>query len=138
MSSAGSTKPFHELVAVVDAILDECEDKVPCIVKKLGALDPEIRSELFTSDLLNAYQIFYYFFRTVPDILVLEHLELEPASALRVGVMIDEVDLLEMFFSIRDSKPVIVIHDGEKPVATFSGNRAYSDGKNYLENPEYS
>jgi len=138
MSSAGTQRPFHELVALVDAILDECDDDVPCIVKKLGALEPEIRSELIVSDLLNAYQVFFYFFRTVPDVLVMERLELEPASALRSGLIIDEVDLLEMVFVIRESRPVIIIHDGDKAIATFSGGRAYADGKSYLENPEYS
>lgn len=138
MSSAGSPRPFHELVAVVDAILDTCDDDVPCIAKQLGALDPEVRSELIVSDLLNAYQVFFYFFRTVPDVLVMERLELEPASSLRSGLMIDEVDLLEMFFVLRESKPLIIIHDGDKAIATFSGGRAYADGKSYLENPAYS
>jgi len=138
MSIAGAARPFHELVALVDAILDECDDDLPCIAKKLGALAPEVRSELFGSDLLNAYQVFYYFFRTVPDVLVMERLELEPASSLRAGLLIDEVDLLEMYFIIREGKPLILIHDGDKAVATFSGNRAYTDGKGYLENPEYS
>ncbi|NLD57686.1 MAG: hypothetical protein GX651_06090 [Methanomicrobiales archaeon] len=137
MSIAGPARPFHELVTLVDAILDECDDDLPCIAKKLGALEPEVRSELFVSDLLNAYQVFYYFFRTVPDVLVQEQLDLEPASALRTGLKIDEVDLLEMYFIIQKGKPRIIIHDGDKAVATFSGNRAYTDAKGYLENPEY-
>jgi len=48
------------------------------------------------------------------------------------------VDLLEMFFVIREGKPLIIIHDGEKAVATFSGGSAFRDGKEYLENPGYS
>jgi len=138
MSTDGSPRPFHELVTLVDGILDTCDDDVPCIAKKLGALEPEVRSELFISDLLNAYQVFYYFFRIVPDILIEEQLELEPASSLRSGLKIDEVDLLEMFFVIREGKPLIIIHDGEKAVATFSGGSAFRDGKEYLENPGYS
>jgi hypothetical protein len=138
MSPDQSPRPFRELVALVDKILEECEDEVPCIVQKLGTLEPQVRNELFISDLLNAYQVFLYFFRTEPDALVLERLELEPASALRTGLKIDEVDLLEMIFLLRESKPVIIIHDGDKAVATFSGGRAYADGKQYLENPEYS
>jgi hypothetical protein len=39
---------------------------------------------------------------------------------------------------MRDHKPLIIVSDGEKPVATFSGGNAYSDGMQYLENPEYS
>lgn len=138
MSSDGSPRPFHELVTIVDGILDTCDDDVPCIAKQLGALEPDVRSELFISDLLNAYQVFYYFFRIVPDILIEEQLELEPASSLRSGLKIDEVDLFEMHFLIQNTRPVIVIHDGEKAVATFSGGSAYRDGKEYLENPGYS
>jgi hypothetical protein len=138
MTQAGSPRPFRELVDLVDAILEECEDDVPCIVKQLGTLEPADRNELFLSDLLNAYQVFFYFFRTEPDALVRERLELEAASALKAGMKIDEVDLLEMIFTVRESKPVIFIFDGEKSIATFSGNQAYRDGKNYLENPEYS
>jgi hypothetical protein len=137
MNTGGSSLPYRELVAMVDAILDECEDDVSCIVQKLGTLDPSVRSELLISDLLNAYQVFFYYFRTVPDTLVMERLELEPASSLKAGLKIDEVDLLEMFFVMRESKPLIIISDGDKAVATFSGNRAYADGKSYLENPEY-
>lgn len=138
MSSEGSGRPYRELVALVDQILDACDDEIPCIVRHLGSLDPDVRKELFISDLLNAYQVFFYYFRAVPDILVQERLELEPASALRAGLIIDEVDLLEMVFLLRESKPVILIWDGEKAVATFSGDHAYIDGKQYLENPEYS
>jgi hypothetical protein len=64
--------------------------------------------------------------------------DLEPASALPRGLKIDEVEFLELFFVMKDHKPLIVISDGEKPVATFSGRNAFSDGRAYLENPEYS
>ncbi len=97
-----------------------------------------MRNELMVSDLLNAWQVFYYYFRTVPDELVKERMELEPASSLTRGLKIDEVEFLELFFIMRDHKPLIVVSDGEKPVATFSGNTAYANGRNYLENPEYS
>lgn len=138
MSTEGRPRPYRELVDLVDAILDECDDDVPCIAKRLGTLESGDRAELFISDLLNAYQVFFYFFRIEPDLLVQELLELEPASTLINGLKIDEIDLLEMIFLIRDTKPVIIIWDGEKAVATFSGGSAYRDGKEYLENPEYS
>jgi hypothetical protein len=64
--------------------------------------------------------------------------DLEPASALPRGLKIDEVEFLELFFIMKDHKPLIVISDGEKPVATFSGRNAFSEGRAYLENPEYS
>jgi hypothetical protein len=97
-----------------------------------------VRNELLVSDLLNAYQVFYYYFRVFPDELVKERMELEPASSLPQGLKIDEVDILELFFVMKDHKPLIIISDGDKTVATFSGNTAYANGMKYLENPEYS
>jgi len=82
-------------------------------------------------------QVFYFVFRTEPDDLVRERLELEPASSLVGGLKIDETDLLEMLFGIRDAKPVIVIHDGDKAVATFSGTSAYAQGRMFMTSPEY-
>jgi hypothetical protein len=69
---------------------------------------------------------------------VKERMELEPASCLPSGLKIDEVEFLELFFVMRDHKPLIIVSDGVKPVATFSGGNAFSDGMQYLENPEYS
>ena len=86
---------------------------------------------------MNAYQVFYYFFRIEPDILVQERLDLEPASSLINGLKIEETDLLEMYFGIRNAMPVIVISDGDKVVATFSGKSAYEQGRMFLKNPEY-
>jgi len=137
MSPAGDLRPYPELVALVDSILDECEEDVSCIVKKLDALDEETRNELLVSDLLNAYQVFYFMFRTEPDILTRERMDLEPASILREGLKIEETDMLEMFFLIHETVPVIVIHDGDKAVATFSGRTAYAQGQEILQKPEY-
>jgi len=136
--SPDSSIPFPELAALADRLLEESDEDVERLAKKIGSLDAEMRNELMVSDLLNAWQVFYYYFRTVPDELVKERMELEPASSLPRGLKIDEVEFLELFFIIRDHKPLIVVSDGEKPVATFSGNTAYANGRNYLENPEYS
>lgn len=137
MSTAGDPRPYPELVALVDSILDECDEDVPCIVKKLDALDEETRNELLVSDLLNAYQVFYFMFRTEPDILTRERMDLEPASILMRGLKIEETDLLEMYFVIKGAIPIIIIHDGDKAVATFSGKPAYGHGRTFMQNPEY-
>jgi len=137
MNAEGTERPYPELVRIVDGILEECDDNVPCIVKKLDAVDEETRSEILVSDLLNAYQVFYFFFRTEPDTLTMERMDLEPASALRGGLKIEETDLLEMYFVIHDTVPVIVIHDGDKTVATFTGKAAYGQGRTVMERPEY-
>ena len=136
--SPDSSIPFPELAALADRLLEESDEDVERLAKKIGSLDADMRNELMVSDLLNAWQVFYYYFRTVPDELVKERMELEPASSLPRGLKIDEVEFLELFFIMRDHKPLIVVSDGEKPVATFSGNTAYTNGRNYLENPEYS
>jgi hypothetical protein len=137
MSAGDAGRPYQELVAIVDAILDECDDDVPCIAKKLDAVDEASRNELLVSDLLNAYQAFYWFFRTEPDILTLERMDLEPASSLKTGLLIEETDLLEMYFIVHESVPVIVVHDGDKAVATFTGKTAYEQGREVMLRPEY-
>lgn len=137
MTGAASPLPYDELVALVDDILDTCDDEVPCIVNKLEAVDGPARDEILVSDLLNAYQVFYYFFRADPGDLVRERLELEPASSLRAGLLIEETDLLEMYFGIKERKPVIVLSDGDKIVAAFSGTSAYGQGRQFLDNPEW-
>ena len=138
MSPESSAVPFPELVAIADKLLEESDEDVDRLAIKIGSLDADMRNELIVSDMLNAWQIFYYYFRTVPDELVRERMELEPASSLLRGLKIDEVEFLELFFVMKDHKPLIVVSDGEKPVATFSGNTAYANGMKYLENPEYS
>jgi hypothetical protein len=138
MSPDSHAVPFPELVSLADKLLEESNEDVERLATKIGSLDADMRNELMVSDLLNAYQVFYYYFRTVPDELVKERMELEPASSLLRGLKIDEVEFLELIFVMKDHKPLIVVSDGEKPVATFSGNTAYENGMKYLENPEYS
>ena len=137
MSDTGAGRPYHELVTIIDKILDACDDDVPCIVKRLDGLSEETRNELLVSDLLNAYQVFYFMFRTDPGDLVRERLDLNPASALRGGLLVAETDLLEMYFGIKDAQAVVAISDGDRIVAAFSGKGAYEQGIRFLENPEW-
>ncbi len=138
MSPDRSAIPFPELAALADNLLEESDDDVERLAARIGSLDADMRNELVVSDLLNAWQVFYYYFRTMPDELVKERLELEPASSLPRGLKIVEVEFLELFFVMNDHKPLIVVSDGEKAVATFFGRTAYANGMKYLENPEYS
>lgn len=127
------TVPYHELVAISDRLLDECGEDAGLLAEKLDELEPEVRHELLVSDLFNAYQTFYYFFRETPDILRMERLTLSPASALERGVIVDEIDLLELIFGVIAHKPVMVVSDGEKALATFPGTDAYRDALTYIE-----
>lgn len=137
MSEKEAGIPFSRLIAIADRLLEEADDDVAHLARAIDALDQAVRDELLVSDQLNAYQVFYYFFRTEPDLLVQERLDLEPASSLVRGLKIEETDLLEMFFGIRNAKPVIVISDGDKVVATFSGKSAYEQGREFLKTPAY-
>ena len=138
MSPSEKPLPYSDLVALADKLLEDSDEDDTLLARELESIESGARNELLVSDLLNAYQVFYYFFRTMPDALVKERMELEPASALVKGVKIDDIELLEMIFAIRDGKPAIVVSDGEKAIVTFSGRNAYAEGLKYLENPEYS
>jgi hypothetical protein len=137
MNPEGTPVPYPELVARADHLFEECEDDVSCLASRMDSLDPEMRYELLVSDLLNSYQVFYYYFRTFPDELVSERLELEPASSLLKGVKIDEIDLLELIFTVKNYEPVIIVSDGENALVTFKGKTAYANGLKYIENPPY-
>lgn len=137
MNPDGSPVPYHTLVALADQLFEKCEEDLKCLSHRIETLDPDLRNELLSSDLLNACQVFYYFFRMLPNELVGERLELEPASSLARGVKIDEVDLLDLIFSVKNQEPVIIVSDGEHPLVTFKGKTAYADGLKYIENPPY-
>ncbi len=137
MDSTPAGIPYEHLVDIVDRMLDDCEDDVECLAIRLGGLEPEARDELVVSDLLNAWQVFFYFFRTDPGDLIRERLELEPASSLIGGIKTDETDFLALVFAIREAKPLVSVSDGEKIVAVFAGRNAYAQGLAVLESPEY-
>ncbi len=124
--------PYHELVAAADQILDECGDDIALLSEKLDQLSGQVRDELLVSDLLNAFQVFYYFFRETPGELPTERLILSPGSALLDGLLVDEIELLELIFAIIDHQPVIVVSDGERALGTFLGPDAYRDGLMYI------
>jgi len=137
MNPDGSSIPYEILAALADRLFLECEDDVKCLSRMIETLDPDARIELLVSDLLNAYQAFYYYFRTCPDELVCERLELEPASSLIRGVKIDEIELLDLIFLVKNHEPVIIVSDGERILFTFKGKTAYNEGLKYIENPPY-
>jgi hypothetical protein len=63
----------------------------------------------------------------------MERLMLSPASALLEGLLVDEIEFLDLIFAIVDHRPVIVVSDGEHAIATFLGIDAYKDGLMYIE-----
>jgi len=124
---------YYELAQLADKILEIADDELPALVDILDELDPEVREELIFSDFLNAYQVFYYFFREEPDILLDERLSLLPASAIRKGVLAEERDLLELIFIAKNDVPEILVTDGEEILQRFVGPRAYREAVKWAD-----
>jgi hypothetical protein len=44
---------------------------------------------------------------------------------------------VDLVFSLKNHEPVIIVSEGEKPLRTFKGKKAYAEGLKYIENPPY-
>lgn len=126
----------EDLAACADVILAQTEEDAFRIASALETIEPGIAHELITSDFFNAYQAYVWFFRTEPGDLVRERMMLEPASALEDGVLIEEGDLFEVLFVIRDKKACLVITDGSEVVAEYDGRGAPEQAWTYLRENE--
>jgi hypothetical protein len=124
---------YIELATLADKVLEIAGDDEEQLAMVLDTLDASPRTDLLVSDFLNAYQAFFYYFRTVPDALVREHLILIPASEIRDGVLVEEVDLYQIVFFVRENVPFIAIGDGEHLRAKFQGMGAYRAAQQYIE-----
>lgn len=124
---------YSELYSIADRILEIGEDRPDLLAGELERLPQSIRSELLASDILNAYQVFYYYFRKDPGDLEKDRLTLQPASALSTGVMITETDLFEVIFSVEDEEPLFSVSDGEQVIARFRGNDSYSKVLRFID-----
>ncbi|NLL09862.1 MAG: hypothetical protein GX268_03020, partial [Methanomicrobiales archaeon] len=56
------TIPFAVQSELVDKILEDCDEDVVCTRMRLLNLEPAVRDAIIISDLLNAWQVFYYYF----------------------------------------------------------------------------
>jgi len=125
---------YTELAELADRVLEISDDDVAELARILDTLDEDTRAALLTSDFLNAYQVFYYYFRKEPaSELAEERLILSAASDLRSGIVMEEVDDFEIAFGVKDSLPVILISDGDRVLGRFSGPEAYSDAVRFME-----
>ncbi|RXE56190.1 hypothetical protein ABH15_08555 [Methanoculleus taiwanensis] len=126
------TTDYYDLAALADNLFAVSDDDEEKLAGLLDELDAGVRRELLSSDLLNAYQVFYYYFRETPDELVQDRLLLHAASDLRRGLLIEEYDIYEVILAVEDDRPVIVVTDGDEETARFSGRSAYRDVMAYL------
>jgi uncharacterized protein with von Willebrand factor type A (vWA) domain len=116
---------YIELAELADTLFEASDDDDELLAEMLETLDEETLKALISSDLLNAYQVFYYFFRETPEDLARERLQLHAASDLARGIVIEEVDIYEVVFLVENGEPVILMTDGDTTLARFTGPEAY-------------
>lgn len=132
MDKGNEEIPYTVLGEIAERLFEECEEDERLLAVALERLDEEIREELLVSDFLNAYQVFYYFFRVVPGELEKDRLILQPASALVEGVLIDDIEYLEVIFRMEDHRPAISISDGEDVLVNYRGKDAYQRAVRFI------
>ena len=128
------TISYYELGDIAEQLFTICDDEPICVAKKLDTLAPNIRDLLLESDLLNAFQVFYYYFRELPDILAEEILLFHSAALLRNGIcLIKDNGPYKMAFFVKQGKPLIVIIDEDDLVQkTCAGKGAYQEGITFI------
>ena len=124
---------YMDLADIAERLFEASDDDDERLAGRLDTLDEETRRALLASDLLNAYQVFYFWFRETPDDLAMERLQLHAASDLARGIVIDEIDIYDLVFSVKGGNPVLVLTDGENTLARFEGERAYGEILEYLD-----
>jgi hypothetical protein len=124
---------YFELAELADRILTISDDDAAKLVSVLDELDEGVRNELLVSDFLNAYQVFWYFFRYEPEILAAERLMLSSASSLSAGVLIEERDIYEILFRVADALPEMLVTDGEEALMVFRGTNSYWDAVEWVD-----
>jgi len=128
---------YYELAELADQILGIADEDLKELAEIIDKLEPEVREELLDSDFLNAYQVFYYYFRCEPREIVKDRLMLEPATAVKSKIHIDDYDILEIYFTVKSSSPEIILSDGDVEIKHFTGREAYRDATAFAENKSY-
>jgi hypothetical protein len=127
-----NSTPYDEISNIVDDILSECFDDVECIRVRLCRLDPELKESILTSDLLNTWQVFYYYFQKDPGVDIKEFLLFSPASSLQGGISLGEYNNCNIKFSVRNSIPMIQISDDIQEIAKYSGPDAFDAAMKFV------
>lgn len=115
---------YAELAALADRLLAEADEDDARLAVLLDGIADDVRHELLTSDLLNAYQVYYYYFREYPGDLPAERLMLASASETLRGILLDKVDIFDLVFKVEKSGPMIVVTDGKTEYGRFTGTDA--------------
>jgi hypothetical protein len=133
MTAGPESKSYRDLAKIADRLFAKSHDDEEQLAAALDSAPQEVRQELLASDLLNAYQVFFYYFREVPDALVKERLLLLPASALTHGTILSEIDYVEVIFQVEQGVPVITLHDEGQVIANYHGKDAYRSAMQFID-----
>lgn len=123
---------YAYLSDIVEVILSRCNDDSACIARELEGIEPQTRYEILSSDLLNAWQVFWYFFRDDPGEDAVEYLMFHPAGELGRGVPMGEFGLYILEFTLSGGEPEIRITDDIQEVTRFRGANAWQDARQFL------
>jgi hypothetical protein len=123
--------PF-ELAVLADRVLQIAGEDVKMLAEVLESLDPDSRAALLDSDLLNAYQVFFYHFREVPEPLAEDRLLLHAAQESREGILVGGDEDLDLIFFTRQGVPVMEIREADTLVARYEGKDAYRRARAFL------
>jgi hypothetical protein len=134
MTSTQEDIPYQELGDIAEQLFTVCEDNPICVAKKLDTLMPNVRDILLESELLNAFQVFYYYFRESPDIVAEEILLFHSAAQLMHGLsFLKNNSPYEMIFLVKQGTPKIVILDEDELVLKIcTGKRAYQEAISFI------
>jgi hypothetical protein len=133
MTAAPQGKSYRDLAKIADRLFLQSDDNEEQLATALDSAPEEVRQDLLASDLLNAYQVFYYHFREAPGELAKERLLLLPASALSHGVLLAEIDYVEVVFHVEQGDPVITLHDEGQVIANYHGKSAYRSAMQFID-----
>lgn len=133
MTAGPQGKSYRDLADIADRLFIQSNDNEEELATALDSVDNEIRQDLLRSDLLNAYQVFYYYFREFPGELAKERLLLLPASTLSHGVILAEINYVEVVFQVEQGDPVITLHDEGQVIANYHGKDAFRNASQFID-----
>ncbi|MCX6700154.1 MAG: hypothetical protein NTV68_09535 [Methanomicrobiales archaeon] len=133
MTAGPHEKTYRDLATIADRLFIQSNDNEEELATALDTVDEEVRRDLLRSDLLNAYQVFYYYFREFPGELAKERLLLLPASTLSHGVILAEINYVEVVFQVEQGSPVITLHDEGQVIANYHGKDAFRNARQFID-----
>ncbi len=123
---------YAGLADMMEEILARCNDDPACIAASLEKMEPDLRREILTSDLLNAWQVFWFHFREDPGDEAVEFLLFHPAGELGRGVPMGDLDIFTLTFRMQGGEPEILVADDLQQVGRFRGEKAWKRAKAFI------